>query len=277
MYDALYPTKIPTSIDSSIIIASYIDNSSNPTSLSDAISRFPGHLVLAISDHGNPQAPILDVESGAMDPGNAVAITNWVSAVRAREASPTVYATSGNWGQVSQHCAAIGLAAPQWWLANWDGTQEIPVGTVGHQFTNSSIAVPPGAYDQSVMTDQWVAQFASVPAPAPSPAPAASTVTVRAGDTLSGIGGRLGVAWQSIAALNSISPPYTIYPGEVLRISGVAPAPPSVSTYTVVSGDNLTSIAAKYPSPAITWQSIAHLNGIGAPYVIHPGQVLRIG
>jgi LysM repeat protein len=277
MYDALYPTKIPTTIDHSIIIAAYIDNSSNPTSLSDAISRFPNNEVVAISDHGNPQAPILDVETGAMDPGNAVAITNWVSAVRAREASPTVYATSGNWGQVSQHCAAIGLAAPQWWLANWDGTEEIPAGTSGHQFTNSSIAVPPGAYDQSVMTDQWVAQFASVPAPAPSPAPTASTVTVRAGDTLSGIGAHLDVPWQSIAALNSIAPPYTIYPGEVLRISGVVPVHPNAPTHIVLTGENLTEIAAKYPSPSITWQSIARLNGIGAPYVIHAGQVLWIG
>ena len=40
--------------------------------------------------------------------------------------------------------------------------------------------------------------------------------TVVAGDTLSGIGAKLGVDWRSIASSNGISSPYTIYPGDQL-------------------------------------------------------------
>jgi len=42
--------------------------------------------------------------------------------------------------------------------------------------------------------------------------------TVQKGDTLSKIGKQFGVPWQSIALLNKIKPPYTIYVGQQLRI-----------------------------------------------------------
>lgn len=44
------------------------------------------------------------------------------------------------------------------------------------------------------------------------------TYTVVAGDSLSAIGSRLGVAWQDIAQANGIIAPYTIYPGQILVI-----------------------------------------------------------
>lgn len=43
------------------------------------------------------------------------------------------------------------------------------------------------------------------------------TYTVRSGDTLSGIGAKLGVSWKGIASKNGISSPYTIYPGQKLK------------------------------------------------------------
>lgn len=45
--------------------------------------------------------------------------------------------------------------------------------------------------------------------------------TVQTGDTLASIGEAVGVTWQAIAKANSITEPYTIYPGQVL----VIPAP----------------------------------------------------
>ena len=110
------------------------------------------------------------------------------------------------------------------------------------------------------------------PAPTPSPQPLPATYTVVSGDTLSGIGTKLGISWQTIASLNNISSPYTIYPGEVLRIGGT-PTPPNGSTYTVVSGDTLSAIGSRL---GVSWQSIASLNNIPAPYVIYPGEVLRL-
>lgn len=97
---------------------------------------------------------------------------------------------------------------------------------------------------------------------------AGSFYTVRSGDTLSGIARRYpGVSWEGIAASNGLSAPYTIYPGQRLRI-------PGIRTYTVRSGDNLSSIAARYPG--VSWQQIASANHIPAPYVIRPGDVLTI-
>lgn len=43
------------------------------------------------------------------------------------------------------------------------------------------------------------------------------TYTVVSGDTLSGIGAKLGVNWKTIASMNGISSPYTIYPGQKLK------------------------------------------------------------
>lgn len=47
--------------------------------------------------------------------------------------------------------------------------------------------------------------------------PAARTYTVKSGDTLSGIGLQLGVAWTSIASMNGLKDPYIIQPGQVLK------------------------------------------------------------
>ncbi len=98
-----------------------------------------------------------------------------------------------------------------------------------------------------------------------------ATYTVVRGDTLSGIGAKTGVKWQDIASINGISDPYIIYPGQVLRLGGGVPQAPA--TYTVVSGDYLVRIGEKTGKK---WQDIAAVNGIGAPYTIYPGQVLRL-
>lgn len=44
------------------------------------------------------------------------------------------------------------------------------------------------------------------------------TYVVKAGDTLSGIGARYGVAWKDIATLNNIKNPNLIYVGDILKI-----------------------------------------------------------
>jgi lysozyme len=44
------------------------------------------------------------------------------------------------------------------------------------------------------------------------------TYTVKSGDTLSGIGSRYGVSWTTLAQLNNISSPYTIYSGQIIKL-----------------------------------------------------------
>lgn len=45
-----------------------------------------------------------------------------------------------------------------------------------------------------------------------------NTYTVVKGDNLTKIGKKVGVPWREIAQLNGLSAPYTIYPGQILRI-----------------------------------------------------------
>ena len=109
--------------------------------------------------------------------------------------------------------------------------------------------------------------------PAPAPKPAGRTYTVQAGDTLSGIAAKLGVSTGAISGYRSGNP-NLIYPGEVLKINGGNTAPkPSGRTYTVVAGDTLGAIAARYGT---TYQALAAKNGIANPNLIYPGQVLKI-
>jgi len=99
---------------------------------------------------------------------------------------------------------------------------------------------------------------------------------VVAGDTLSGIGAKTGHSWQEIAELNGIKAPYVIYPNQHLELPNgnrVAPTATSQRTYTVVSGDSLSVIGQKV---GMSWQAIADLNGIGAPFTIYPNQVLKL-
>lgn len=47
--------------------------------------------------------------------------------------------------------------------------------------------------------------------------PAPKTYTVKSGDTLSGIGAKLGIKWQTIASKNGLKSPYVIHPGQKLK------------------------------------------------------------
>lgn len=113
--------------------------------------------------------------------------------------------------------------------------------------------------------------------PAPTPAPSTDEYTVVKGDTLSGIGAKFGADWRGIASANGIGSPYTIFPGQKLRLSGgsaPAPAPTQGSgSYIVVSGDTLSGIAAKFGT---SWQNLQSLNGLADPNRIFPGQVLKV-
>lgn len=72
------------------------------------------------------------------------------------------------------------------------------------------------------------------PPPTPRPLPTQATTTmgvhvVQRGETLYRIAQRYRVEWRSLAQVNNITPPYIIYPGQRLQLSGttlvMAPAP----------------------------------------------------
>lgn len=100
-----------------------------------------------------------------------------------------------------------------------------------------------------------------------------NTYTVKSGDTLSGIAQKFGTTYQHLAQINNIKNPNLIHVGQVLKINGTAQTVVNSRTYTVKSGDTLSGIGARV---GVKWQNIANKNGIKPPYVIYPGQVLKI-
>nr|DAX52484.1 MAG TPA: hypothetical protein [Caudoviricetes sp.] len=99
------------------------------------------------------------------------------------------------------------------------------------------------------------------------------TYTVKAGDTLSGIGSKFGVSYQKIAADNNISNPNLIHPGQVLKIYTDQSQQPVYETYIVKSGDTLSEIAQQFKT---TIDKIARNNGINNVNLITIGQKLKI-
>ena len=123
----------------------------------------------------------------------------------------------------------------------------------------------------------------SIAAPEPKPEPvfeAADVIyTVVKGDTLSSIAKKYGTTYQKLAKYNGIENPNLIHVGQKIKIPGTVqekPAPaskPEYIVYTVVKGDNLSKIAKRYGT---TYPVIAKYNGIKWPYIIRPGQQIKI-
>ncbi len=124
----------------------------------------------------------------------------------------------------------------------------------------------------------------------PSVASSASSYTVQSGDTVSDIAQKHGVATASVLALNGLSWSSTIFPGQELTLraeaaapSTPAPAPvpsapsaqaPSTSaSYTVVSGDTLSGIAAAH---GVTTSALFAANGLHGGDIIYPGQTITL-
>lgn len=80
-------------------------------------------------------------------------------------------------------------------------------------------------------------------APAASTMPARTTATaapashvVSRGETLYSIAFKAGLDWRDVAATNGLAAPYTIYPGQSLRLGRPATATPSTSAVTDAGG-----------------------------------------
>ncbi|MGL9971898.1 LysM peptidoglycan-binding domain-containing protein [Enterococcus sp. DIV1420a] len=108
----------------------------------------------------------------------------------------------------------------------------------------------------------------------PIPQTKGSVYVVLAGDTLSGIGSKTGVAWPTLAQRNGLSAPYTIYPGQQLTTALSNAQPPQDADHEphiVKAGETLSGIAARYGT---SYQTLAQWNRLSNPNLIYPRQNL---
>jgi len=110
------------------------------------------------------------------------------------------------------------------------------------------------------------------------------TYKVKGGDTVSSIAVAHGLSTASVLALNGLSWKSIIYPGQVLQLTKTAastpvkapaPAPATTAkkTYTIVKGDTISAIAAKFK---LTTAAVLKANGLSWSSIIHPGQKITI-
>ncbi|MBQ4128423.1 MAG: LysM peptidoglycan-binding domain-containing protein [Ruminococcus sp.] len=95
--------------------------------------------------------------------------------------------------------------------------------------------------------------------------------TVRPGNTLFAIAQLYGTTAVDIARYNGIVYPYTIYPGQRLRIPVKEVTPPQV--YFVRPGDTLFAIANRY---GIELGALMAINNLDDPNAIYPGQRITL-
>jgi len=96
------------------------------------------------------------------------------------------------------------------------------------------------------------------------------THIVKYGETLNRIARMYGVIVADIVEANSLANANTIYSGQELAIPGTAA---EYFEHTVVSGESLLTISAKY---GVSVWDIARLSGLWNTNLIYVGQVLRI-
>lgn len=118
--------------------------------------------------------------------------------------------------------------------------------------------------------------------PEASPTPGQCTYTVKKGDILSAIARNYNTTWQRLAALNNLSSPDSIQPGQQLTVPCTAPTSDGQTTttaefklcpYTVNRGDTLSSIALKYNT---TTRLLIAVNNLQSADHIVAGQRLSV-
>ena len=83
----------------------------------------------------------------------------------------------------------------------------------------------------------------------------AETYKVRSGDTLYSIAFRYGLDYKSLATINRIGPPYTIYPNQVLKLRGTARQPEKDSGPVAVSRSTPGKArSVNLPASVSTWR-----------------------
>lgn len=132
--------------------------------------------------------------------------------------------------------------------------------------------VQPGATTQPASTANTAAGFDFLPRP---------TGTSRGGVKLASVNNQAPADANRVLGRNSVVESTGRSTGPKAREASVSTAPKTPktnapSTYTVVAGDSLSTVAGKTLGSSSEYAKIASLNGLNKPYTIYVGQVLRI-
>jgi hypothetical protein len=97
---------------------------------------------------------VLDCERGNCTPAQSV---DWVLMRRGAGVDPSVYCnehdTVTGWPAVRAAFQARGVPEPHYWVADYDGVAEIPVGAVAKQYADDLLLGRP--WDLSIVADYW--------------------------------------------------------------------------------------------------------------------------
>lgn len=99
----------------------------------------------------------------------------------------------------------------------------------------------------------------------------AATYTVKQGDSLSAISVKYNVPYQDIMSKNHLTSD-KIYVGQKLTIGTSTKKKTTAKTYTVKSGDSLSTIASRY---GMTYKALQKLNNLSST-AIYVGQTLKV-
>ncbi|QPS71132.1 LysM peptidoglycan-binding domain-containing protein [Lactococcus garvieae] len=161
------------------------------------------------------------------------------------------YATDPN------YASKLNALIAEYGLTAYDGGTVTTASTTSYVTTTTTTSTNTGAYDTQ-------------------------SYTVKEGDTVSAIAAQYGLSMDAVLAQNGLSATDHIMIGQVLQIPSVGTSTDTStvstvststvsSSYTVQSGDTLTSIASVY---GMTADDLAAINGITGN--IYPGQTLSV-
>jgi len=262
--------------------------------------------VKKLNDNGE-LPPVLDLEVTDNIASNAIIdrAKSWLDRVEQQlKKRPIIYSSPGF---LKYNFVVAGGGPPLWtkdyvlWIANY-GVQQpfLPKGWLKWIFWQYSESGKVNGINSGVDLNWFNGTVDDLYNFAGANPPGATTYTVKQGDTLQSIANQFGLSLSELVEAN----PQLIQANMVLKIpeamagstttdsgttggtsgggttdSGTTGGTsgggttPTERTYTVKSGDTLSGIALKFGT---TYGLIAQLNGIAPPYIIHPGQVLKI-
>ncbi len=250
-------------------------------------------IVKAMNDNGE-LPPVLDLEMTDNQPAQVIIerAKTWLDRVQQRLGKrPIIYSSPGF---LKSSFVVPGGGPPLWaneyplWIAHYGVSQpSLPKGWLKWTFWQYSESGTVKGINAAVDLNWFNGTVEELYQFAGSPPPTATTYIVKQGDTLPGIADQFGLSLMELVSANpqliqtnmplKIPTPASLSSGQqpVTESSAGAGSRPSVTakTYIVKAGDTLSSIAAQFGT---TYGVIAQLNGIAPPYVIYPGQALRL-